>query len=204
MAHRMEVELTSKSGDESWTWRAAGAKQPRGTVDAGLVPPDAAVGMVLRAEVEATLDGPVVIALMPPKTKSGIRAKGDLQRIEVTGTPRRGSDVNVVLASKGRRRDERTGGDGRRERSERGGRRERGERGDRAERGERGDRAERGERGDRSDRTERGDHRRGPGEERRDRRPAAAGAEGRDRRRGAGGAGAPREPRRSAPSTAYR
>ena len=33
MAHRIEVELTSQTGDATWTWRAAGAKQPRGTVD---------------------------------------------------------------------------------------------------------------------------------------------------------------------------
>ena len=38
MSRRMEIELTSDRGDGSWTWRAAGAKQPKGVVDAGLVP----------------------------------------------------------------------------------------------------------------------------------------------------------------------
>ena len=45
MAHRIEVELTSQTGDSTWTWRAAGAKQPRGTVDGSLVPEGSAVGI---------------------------------------------------------------------------------------------------------------------------------------------------------------
>jgi hypothetical protein len=101
MAHRIEVELTSQTGDSTWTWRAAGAKQPRGTVGADLVPAGAAVGTVLRAEVETTLDGTTVTALLPARAKGDARAK---DRIEVIGTPQRAPDVNVVLASKGRRR----------------------------------------------------------------------------------------------------
>ena len=103
MAHRIEVELTSQSGDATWTWRAAGAKQPRGTVDASLVPEGSAVGSVLRAEVETTLDGTTVTALLAPKGKGDSRPA---QRIEVLGTPQRGPDVNVVLASKSKRRRE--------------------------------------------------------------------------------------------------
>jgi hypothetical protein len=119
MAHRIEVELTSKSGDSTWTWRAAGAKQPRGTVDASLVPEGSGVGSVLRAEVETTLDGTTVTALLSPKGKGEARPA---QRIEVLGTPPRGPDVNVVLASKSkRRREERPDGshDGPRRPSER-------------------------------------------------------------------------------------
>ena len=81
MAHRIEVELTSKSDDGTWTWRAAGAKLPRGSVDASLVPAGATVGAVLRAEVEVTLDGTSVLALMPPKVKSTGRVA---EKIEIT------------------------------------------------------------------------------------------------------------------------
>src|SRR5580693_4246562 len=100
MAHRIEVELTSRTGESTWTWRAAGAKQPRGTVDADLVPAGSTVGSVLRAEVETTLDGTTVTALLPGKVKSDGRSA---QRIEVLGTAPRGPDVNVVLAGKPRR-----------------------------------------------------------------------------------------------------
>jgi hypothetical protein len=109
MAHRIEVELTSQSSDAIWTWRAAGAKQPKGTVDATLVPAGAGVGTVLRAEVETTLDGTTVTALLPLKTKTDGRSA---ERIEVVGSPRRGPDVNVVLAPSSRRRRE-GGTDGR-------------------------------------------------------------------------------------------
>ncbi len=101
MAHRIDVELTSQTSDSTWTWRAAGAKQPRGTVGSDLVPTGAGVGSVLRAEVEITLDGTSVVALLPPKGKSEVRP---VERIEVVGTPPKGPDVNVVLASKGKRR----------------------------------------------------------------------------------------------------
>jgi hypothetical protein len=106
MSHRIEIELTSSSGDGTWTWRAAGAKQPRGTVAGDLVPDGTAVGTVVRAEVESTLDGMSVIALLPTKAKAKDSTK-PAERIEILGTPQSGPDVSVVLASKskGRRRD---------------------------------------------------------------------------------------------------
>jgi hypothetical protein len=138
MAHRIEVELTSQTGDATWTWRAAGAKQPRGTVEASLVPEGSGVGTVLRAEVETTLDGTTVTALLPPKGKGDVRTA---ERIEVLGTPPRGPDVNVVLASKSkRRRDERTDGprDGGRRPADQRPRSEGGERGPRTDSRSRG------------------------------------------------------------------
>jgi hypothetical protein len=111
MGHRIEVELTSRTDESTWTWRAAGAKLPRGTVSAELVPAGTAVGSVLRAEVEMTLDGTTVTALLAPKGKSEPKA---VERIEILGTPQKGPDVNVVLAGKGkgkRRRDDYGDGD---------------------------------------------------------------------------------------------
>lgn len=69
MPRRIDVELTSARPDASWTWRAAGAREPKGTVDASLVPSGTKVGDVLRAEVEFFVDGITIIALIPPKTK---------------------------------------------------------------------------------------------------------------------------------------
>ena len=87
MGHRIEVELTSQSDESTWTWRAAGAKLPRGTVSSELVPPGTAVGTVLRAEVETTLDGTTVTALLAPKGKSEPKP---IERIEIIGTPQKG------------------------------------------------------------------------------------------------------------------
>ena len=80
MSHRIEIELTSSSGDGTWTWRAAGAKQPRGSVAGDLVPDGTAVGTILRAEVESTLDGMSVIALLPAKGKETPKP---VERIEI-------------------------------------------------------------------------------------------------------------------------
>ena len=49
MSRRIEIELTSARPDGSWTWRVAGAKQPKGVVEGALLPDDAKVGDVLRA-----------------------------------------------------------------------------------------------------------------------------------------------------------
>jgi len=70
MSRRIEIELTSKREDGTWTWRAAGAQQPKGVVDASLVPSGAAVKDVVRAEVETDLDGTRVLTIAAPKQKA--------------------------------------------------------------------------------------------------------------------------------------
>jgi hypothetical protein len=105
MSRRIDIELTSQTGDGSWTWRAAGARQPKGTVEAALVPPGETVGAVLRADVEIGLEGIEILSLTAAKpSRSPEKTEG---RIEVKGTPRRAPDVSVILApgSDKRRRD---------------------------------------------------------------------------------------------------
>ena len=103
----MDIELTSKSGDGSWTWRAAGARQPKGVVEGSLVPESQEVGSVLRAEVETGLEGIEVLSLTAVKP---VRSPEKTGRIEVVGTPKRAPDVSVILApgsgKRTRRRDE--------------------------------------------------------------------------------------------------
>ncbi len=70
MSRRIEVELTSKVDDDTWTWRAAGARLPKGTLPGTLLFDGATVGQVLRAEVENDIDGIVVLAIFPPKEKA--------------------------------------------------------------------------------------------------------------------------------------
>ncbi|HEY6472403.1 MAG TPA: hypothetical protein VIY26_05900, partial [Acidimicrobiales bacterium] len=139
MSRRIDIELTSRSGDGSWTWRAAGARQPKGTVDDAVVPAGEKVGSVLQADVEVSLDGIEILSLTAAKPlRSPEKTEG---RIEVRGTPKRAPDVSVILApgSGKRRRDD--DGD-RRDRRDRPGRSD----GDRAPREARDDRGERDER----------------------------------------------------------
>ena len=67
MSRRIDIELTSARDDGSWTWRAAGAREPKGTVSSAMLPPGAAGGHVLRVEIEGNLDGLDVVAVVPPK-----------------------------------------------------------------------------------------------------------------------------------------
>ena len=66
---RIEIELTSSREDGSWTWRAVGAREPRGSLDGALLTDPAAVGDVLRVETDQFLDGMTVTAVLPPRDK---------------------------------------------------------------------------------------------------------------------------------------
>ncbi|MCU1451014.1 MAG: hypothetical protein JWP02_3184, partial [Acidimicrobiales bacterium] len=68
MAVRLEIELTSSRDDGTWTWRAAGAKQPKGVLDGSLLTAGAKVGDILRADAEQNIDGINVTAVLPPKS----------------------------------------------------------------------------------------------------------------------------------------
>lgn len=113
MATRIDIEITSDQGDGTFTWRAAGAKQPKGLFAASLLPAGAKVGDVLRAEAEFTVDGPEIVVLMAPKA-----AKADTtERLELISSTGPVEGVTTHLAKKGR-----GGGRGRGGRGDRGGR----------------------------------------------------------------------------------
>ncbi len=130
MSRRIDIELTSTRDDGSWTWRAAGAREPRGTLEAAMLPSGAAVGSVVRAEVEEALDGLSIVAVLPPRAQRAEPERLELKstRAEqplVTSTlvPGRSGDRGDRGDRGGRRgergrdgRDRREGGDGRRER----------------------------------------------------------------------------------------
>lgn len=101
MSHRMDIELTSSRGDEIFTWRAAGARQPRGAVAASLLPKGSKIGDVVRIEAEVEIDGITVLAVLPPKEKQTPSG-----RIEVVGTKRPVGAVTTVLAGPLERRRE--------------------------------------------------------------------------------------------------
>ncbi len=144
MSQRIDIELTSEN-DGTWTWRAAGARQPKGTLDGSLLYEGARVGDVIRAELERMLDNVSIVSVVPPKS-----AKSRPETLEIQGRPEPDyPTVNVQYAEGGRGR-----GDGeRRDRRPRpdGGR----DGGPRPDRGARPDRAARPERGPRPDRPER-------------------------------------------------
>jgi hypothetical protein len=115
VARRLDIELTSDRGDGQWTWRAAGAKQPKGTLDGSLLPAGTSVGDVVKVEADADLDGLTVTTVFAPKG-----ARKEAETLEVLGSGREEPLVTQVLAPKGRGRGR--DGDGRGRGRGRGGR----------------------------------------------------------------------------------
>ena len=70
MSRRLEIELTSTREDGTWTWRAAGAKVPKGVVESSLLPNESKVGDVLRIEADFDIDGITVLSVVPQRDKS--------------------------------------------------------------------------------------------------------------------------------------
>lgn len=120
VGRRIEVELTSTRDDGSWTWRAAGARQPKGELSGDLLYAEAKVGDVVKVEADFHLDGIEIVEVFPPKAK---KERGDL--LELKSRPLR--DDELVTTQRVARRD----------------RGDRGRRGDRPSRSDRGDRRDR-------------------------------------------------------------
>src|SRR6478752_5311141 len=159
MSRRIDIELTSARPDGTWTWRAAGAKEPRGVLDGALLPEGTKAGAVLKADAEIGLDGTTILSVANTKERT---AKSNL--LEILPSERPFEEVTQQLTGRDNRdRRERRdrpprradGGDG----PSRGPRREHAPRpegesreGDRGPRRDR-DRAPRGDRPDRPRRT---------------------------------------------------
>ena len=120
---RIEIELTSARPDGTWTWRAAGARQPKGTLDADVLPGGAKVGDVLRADADIDIDGITVRSTAPVSPKKGAPP----ERIEIVGSGREEPAVTTNMrggveaggerergrgADRGRDRDRGGGGGG--------------------------------------------------------------------------------------------
>ena len=143
MSRRIDIELTSKRDDGTWTWRAAGAREPKGVVGNDLVPSGSNVRDTLRAEVETDLDGTRVLSIQLPKQKT---ARTGL--LELLPSDKPFEPVVQTAAKRGKSRD---GDRPRRERTGPRGDRRDGKRGD-GERG--GDGRKGGDRGPRRPRFE--------------------------------------------------
>lgn len=132
MAHRIEVELTSRQSDGTWTWRAAGARQPKGVLDGSLLHEGAKVGDVVRADADFGVDGITVSAVLAPRP-----GRTEAARLEIKG-PSRPEQPGVTTSLTSRTSTPKTqrafqrseGGGDRRDRPERRDRRDRPERRD--------------------------------------------------------------------------
>ena len=110
MSRRIEIELTSARPDGTWTWRAAGARQPKGSLDGALVPPGVKAGEVLRAEADFEIEGITILSILPPKE----RHQRQPEHLELIARPAPEVAVTTQLVERSGR-----GGDRRRDRDDR-------------------------------------------------------------------------------------
>ena len=122
MSRRIDIELTSALGDGSWTWRAAGAKQPKGVVDGSVLPIGAKVGDELKVDVEQEIDGITVLGIVQTREKSALDliellpVERNFQPVVETRAKRDRNDRGGRDGDRRPRRDDRgpgRGGDGR-------------------------------------------------------------------------------------------
>ncbi len=99
MARRLEIELTSNRSDGKWTWRAAGAKQPKGILDGALLPEGTGVGDVVKVEADATLDGLEITTVLPARAP-----RSQARTLPLLGSGRDQPLVTSQLAPKARSR----------------------------------------------------------------------------------------------------
>ncbi len=111
MSRRIEVELTSDRGDGTLTWRAAGAREPRGVVDAGLLPSGIKVGDTVKADADYDMEGVTIIAVLPPTEKK--QADDVIEFIGAPPPPPRDYSKEPERRDRKPRRGDRKGRDGR-------------------------------------------------------------------------------------------
>lgn len=106
MGRRIDVELTSTREDGSWTWRAAGAREPRGELPGSLLYDGAKIGDVVKAEAEFHVDGIEITEVFAPKRK---KQRTDLLELKT----RQFRDEELVTTQRVSRDDRRGGRRGR-------------------------------------------------------------------------------------------
>ena len=106
MSKRIDIELTSNRGDGTWTWRAAGAKTPKGALNGAILYAGAKVGDTVKVEAEFDLDGVDILSVVKVKEKS---YRGNL--LEIIGSNKEFQPVTQKLAEKGKDRKPRKDGD---------------------------------------------------------------------------------------------
>ena len=150
MSRRIEIELTSSRPDGTWTWRAAGAREPKGVLDGTLLAQGSKPGDVVKAEADFDIDGITIVSITQGRVKVD-----KVEKITLVGNDKPFEAVTQQLAKK-----------------DRGDRRDRGDRGDRRDRPARADRPARGDGAGRdNDRRPRRDNAAGADKPRGPRRP---------------------------------
>ena len=125
MSRRIDIELTSSRPDGSWTWRAAGAREPKGVLDGSILPSGSKAGDVVKVDADFDIDGIEILSVVQTRTKVN-----KVETLTIIGNDKPFEPVTQQLAKRsdkrGPRRERRDGDrrDDRRDGERRGERRE--------------------------------------------------------------------------------
>jgi hypothetical protein len=95
MSRRIDIELTSSRPDGSWTWRAAGAREPKGVLESTVLPQGSKTGDILKVEAEFDIDGITILSVVQGRQKVDKK-----ETIAIVGADRPFEPVTQQLARK--------------------------------------------------------------------------------------------------------
>ena len=95
MSSRIEIELTSEIDADLYTWRALGAKEPKGTIIKSLLPTDVSIGDTFRVEADFLIDGIEIIRVLPKREE-----RKEQETIEILGSGDEKYGVTTQLIKK--------------------------------------------------------------------------------------------------------
>ncbi len=104
MSRRLDIELTNLRDPDTWTWRAVGAREPKGTILASLVPPSANVGDELRVEADFFVEGIEITLVLPSK---GARKEPEMLELLGSGRSDPGGVTTSLVSKRGKGRGDR-------------------------------------------------------------------------------------------------
>ena len=97
MSSRIEIEITSEIDDQQYTWRALGAREPKGTIKKSLLPAKTKIGDDYRVEADFLIDGIEILRVLPKRDER----KGQ-EKIEILGSRNENYGVTTQLVKKKR------------------------------------------------------------------------------------------------------
>ena len=97
MSSRIEIEITSEIDDQQYTWRALGAREPKGTIKKSLLPAKIKIGDEFRVEADFLIDGIEILRVLPKRDER----KGQ-ETIEILGSRNENYGVTTQLVKKKR------------------------------------------------------------------------------------------------------
>ena len=96
MSSRIEIELTSEIDADLFTWRALGAREPKGTIIKSLLPTDVSIGDTFRVEADFLIDGIEIIRVLPKREE-----RKEQETLEILGSGNEKIWVNIRKNFKG-------------------------------------------------------------------------------------------------------